>query len=591
MKSLIQNTNKTLLEKFPLVWNTRLVWMLLVALLAHLIFFALGLNAFNNPKLLQEYYADQLFIHNGMLLFSVICSVLIIVVWLIILFRNNSFKNFYPTSRWQLFVSFLIYFLVFFLNTSFYVSYILGYKTDVTDKYPDSKLQSEIETTNLAAAFLSFNPRDYTIDRRKYPSPFDTLYCETNEEQVDFTKPYLQRFNDEYQFYTVIRKFVSSASEKELGKSYLNSIYQESTSDSVTMFAYRGQVIDMSALATTEPSYYNYSDVFINQYGTFSSIFSRSYSEVDYGRGRDSAGIAMNKAVYDFLKRNDSREFKKLLTDFLAIAKELRIATNLTADNWLQLINRRNFNVEKFIENSKMPPDGNYYNNEEEMVDAIGGEADSDTVRNTPENRSKQQQFYHDRQTKYHFDAEGLRTVFGNIISIKRYDHWNFIFHFQAWLAFGLAVLLFAFRTSGLPALLFSIITGSLIAILLVLITIGLNVGDELVISYTIFTVGTIILLMPLLVLNRIKKSIQAVFINLTLAGIVPYILLFLIIVNTHQERYYQKILGDLYYKKRPDLILDILGEHLSWLLLVAGFTFILLYTAIIRKWRALPEG
>lgn len=586
MKSLIQNINKTLLEKFPLIWNTRLVWMLLIGALVHLIFFALGLNAFNDPTLLQEYSASHLFVSNGMLWFSIICSVLILVVWLIVLFKNNSFKNFYPTSRWQLFASFCIYFAVFLLNTSFYASYIFGYRTDVRDRYPDSRLQSEIATSNLAAAFLSFNPRDYTIDQRKYPSPFDTLYCETDEDQIDFNKPYLQRFNDEYQFYTVIKKTIIATDEGDFQKYYAQSIKETAISDSVKMFAYRGQVIDMSAIANATPSYYNYSGILMGRYRTVNSIFG-SLPRRYYEQSEDSAGVIMNREVYDFLKRNKNEEFRKLFTDFLAIAKELRIANNLTTDGWLQLIDRNNFNVQKFIDNSKIQPGDNFGY----VTDVEVEGADTDTGRNTSENRNKQQQFYQDRRTKYYFDAEGMGTAFSNIDSIKHHDYWSLIFRVQVWLAFGLAILLFAFRTSGLPSLLFSIIAGTVIAILLTLITIGLDVDDSLVVSYMVFTIGTSILLMPLIFLKKIKKNIQSVFVNLTLAGIVPYIFLALYIINTHQERYYQKLFGDMYYKKRPDLILDILGENLGWILLAAGFAFILLYTAVIKKWKALPEG
>ncbi|MBX2922466.1 MAG: hypothetical protein KF746_09765 [Chitinophagaceae bacterium] len=594
MKSIVQNINKTLLEKLPLIWNTRLLWMVLITALVHLIFFILGINVFRKPELLQEYFAYEIYAHNGTLLFSIVCSVLIIVVWLILLFRHNSFKNYYPTSRWQLFGSFAIYFILFFLSTTFYTSYALGYTLYLNKKYPDAKLTEQINTANLAAAFLSVNPADYTIDNRKYPSPFDSLYCETKEEQIDFNKPYLQRFNDEYQFYTVVKKLVPASNYKNLGNAYINSIYQENISDSLVMFAYRGEVVDVSSIANTEVSYYNYSRILFDQHLGGEVYFSRGRSYREGYHGKDSGGISLNKEVYELLKRNDASELKRLLTSFLNAAAELNIRTNLSVDNWLSLINRDSFTVEKFIENSKMQIDEQGNPETEgltEMVadDAIAG-LPMDTIRNTPENRSKQQQFYRDRKTGFYFDADGLDTAFGNIVSIKLHNYRDFLFHFQCWLAFGLSILLFIFRTSGLSPLLFSIITAIVISILITLLTMSLSINDALSIFYIVFTAGTAILLMPLLFLKQVKKQVQAVFINITLAGIVPYILLILLIINQHQENYYQKILGDLYYKKKPDFIFDILGENLSCLLLAAGFIFVLLYTTIIKRWKALPE-
>lgn len=42
MKSIIQNINKTLLEKLPLIWVTRAVWVLLIAGMVHVLFFYNG---------------------------------------------------------------------------------------------------------------------------------------------------------------------------------------------------------------------------------------------------------------------------------------------------------------------------------------------------------------------------------------------------------------------------------------------------------------------------------------------------------------------------------------------------------------------
>lgn len=594
MKSFFQHINKTLLEKFPLVWNTRLVWMLLIAALVHILFFALGLNAFNDPALLQEYYAANLYLHNGMLSFSIVCSILIVVVWLIILFRNNSFKNYYPSSRWQLFASLLFYFIIFFFSTSFYISYIIGYKIEIADRYPDSRVKAELKTTNLAAAFLSFNPGLYTIDQRHYPSPFDTLYCETKEDQVDFSKPYLQRFNDEYQFYTTFSKTISRTDNKKYSNAHINSISRTTISDSLEKFVYRGQVVDVSAFANAEPSYFNYSHTFLDEHGAGDFMYTRYYQDDVYQSESSPRAVAMNKEVYDFLKRNNTEEFKKLFTSFLDIGKERHIATNLTPDKWLLLINRNNFTVEKFIENSKFPRSKQNEQGGDEFAEVIADEAPDpqyrDTTRNTPENRSRQEQFYKDRQTDYHFDADALQNTFRNIYSIKYNDH-DFILHFQIWLTFGLSLVLFIYRTTGLPALLFSLITTAVISILVSLVVLGLQLNDSLSISYIIFVIGTGILLTPLLFLKKVKKSVQGIFVNISLAGFVPYLLLILGIIQQHQERYYQKLFGDDYYKLKPDFIFDIIGESLSYWLLAAGFIFVFAYTAIIKKWKALPEG
>lgn len=586
MQSFIQHINKTLLEKFPLIWNTRLLWMMIIALLTHAIFYVLGLHTFTDTRLLQQYNAERIYIQNGILMLSIVCSVLMIVVWLVILFRNNSFKNYYPTSRWQLFFSFVIYFIILFSSSTFYTSYICGCKTYIINRYPDKKFKKLIETSNLAATFLSFSQENYTIDKRGYPAPFDTLYCETKEDQVDFNKPYLQRFNDEYQFYTIIEKRIPTTNDKALSDAAENSIYRRYINDSITLFAYRGEVVDVSSIVNTELSYYNYSYTFFNNYRGTSSYYSTDVYDGNAYRLNDKSFIEMNKKVYNFLKKNDATEFKKLFTSFLDAAKEFSIETNLTQDKWLSLINRNNFTVEKFITNGSMQLESEYSEG-----DDVAATTDGQKARDTPENRSKKEQFYKDRKTSYYFDASSLQTVYDNITSIKSYSYWHTTFHFQCWLAFGLSILLFVFRATGLPALLFSIIASTVISILLALLMMSLHIKDEIAMAYIVFAIGTAILLTPLLLLKSLKKPIQSIFINITLVGIIPYILLILAIIQLHQERYYRKLLGDDYYKHKPDLIFDILGEHLSYILLAAGFIFVLVYTTVIKKWKALPEG
>ena len=43
-----------------------------------------------------------------------------------------------------------------------------------------------------------------------YPSPFDTLYCETDDDKIDFSKPYEKYLDSYYQFYTVKRQSIQT---------------------------------------------------------------------------------------------------------------------------------------------------------------------------------------------------------------------------------------------------------------------------------------------------------------------------------------------------------------------------------------------
>jgi len=118
-----------LLERYPLIWNTKLVQMLFFALCAHVFFFLWGFSraATENPKY-TYYNITELFWGTPVIL-TFIISLLLLVYWLMQLSKNNAFKNFYPSSPLKLFWQFIQYFIIVFACISFYISFVLGVKT------------------------------------------------------------------------------------------------------------------------------------------------------------------------------------------------------------------------------------------------------------------------------------------------------------------------------------------------------------------------------------------------------------------------------------------------------------------------------
>ena len=133
---------KYLLEHYPAIWNTHVVLLLPLILLSHLVFFALGFIMLTDSTLGISYYPwGNLF--NGLpMLLNFIIIVLLLVGWLIYLFRNNAFERFYPVSRWQLFWRFVVYFAVIGGITSSSFSFMAGEKAKVYWRYTDSYIHS-----------------------------------------------------------------------------------------------------------------------------------------------------------------------------------------------------------------------------------------------------------------------------------------------------------------------------------------------------------------------------------------------------------------------------------------------------------------
>jgi len=592
MKTFIHKTNQYLLERFPNIWNTRLFWMLLAALVLHLIFFVFGFFTLSNPKLLQERYVEMLFFENGSVFLSIVISVLLLVAWLIFMFKNNAFKNFYPTNKLKLFGQFLSYLIIVFACTTFYISYQYGMKAYIASNYPDAQITKEIQIANDAALFLSEDLTDYTINNRRYPKPFYDLFCENRTKFIDYDKSYLSFEDDDYQFYTLRTEEapISDAYNRFNSIGFENSgfVYSK-TSDSIRTFFFKDSVVNVQNIIKTQrPSYYNMSSTFfVSRNDTLMDDDYKydynymDYSEYDYAY-RASFSIRhqlRNKRNYELLKRNDKAEIKQLMEDFLSFSDGYKIDHNLTAKTWLDLVyHPDNFEVKNFIRDRSKD--------------------DYDFGNPVAVERTKTQEFYYDRITDFHYENVALRNVFENIEDIKASDPLDSI-HVFMWIAFFFASIIFIFRVTGLKQLLFSIITVGVLTLFVALISALLfylmRSNDDVAvyfISYFTLILGSIILLIPICFSKRIKKLVVAICVNISIIGFPLYLFLIMGIISMHQN---DACLADStnYYKNdyRCDTLMNSLEFNWSWILFFAGILFLFFYSKVIKNWKSLPEG
>lgn len=595
MKTYISKLNQHLLEKYPNIWNTKIVWMLAISLLIHLFFYIFGLLSLVDVELLHERNAVSNFFDNGAIFFSIIITVLLLVVWLLNLFKNNAFKAYYPTSRLKLFGQFFSYFIIIFCASTFYYSYMFGVKTYISSTYENHTITSEIKTTNNGALFFSKTLGNYTIDKLRYPDPFNDIYCETEHAQIDFNKAYLELFHYNYQFYS-LNQLELKDSEIYIDSIHGGFVYQKSR-DSSTVYFYKDSVIDVSdKIRTTQPSYFNYSKTFYTSKnkGDYPGFFDlNSYSHYSYYNNNQTYSRKVrlrNKKNYELLTRNNSNEIKQLLADVLDVSNTYKIKHNLTAEEWFKLIyHPDNFELTSFIRNE---PKLNY----EEDTLPIDYENIIDF--DTNNDRTEEEQFFKDHITDYYIDSSSLYNVFENIEEIKNEDIVSENIHIFLWISFCIATLIFIFRVTGLRELLFSVITVGVlmltVSLLTALFAYSSNLTDNSVgyfILYLTLIIGAIILLIPLFYASKLKKTIVGICLNISIAGFALYVLLIIGIISLHQDDACRALYkyGERY--KNCFVLIERLGLYLSYILLIIGFIFIYLYSNTIKKWRALPEG
>ncbi|WP_407556815.1 hypothetical protein [Winogradskyella sp. 4-2091] len=599
MKKLIYNINQYLLERYPTIWNTRLVWMLLSALLLHLLFFVFGFFTLTNPEILHDYNIKDIFFKNGTVYFTIMVSVLLLVVWLIYMFKNNGFKNFYPTSNLKLFGQFLSYIVIIYSCSTFFLSYNYGVKSYIAFKYPDVQVSKEIEIANDMAMFFSENVSDYTIDRRNYPKLFYDLYCETTEEFIDHSLSYEEFAGEKYQFYSIKTKEIPTKDQHR----YISNEYSEDTTllspvytkelDSTIILYLKDTVVNIKPfIKTIKPSFYNASTSFyISRNDTlFNTLEANQYNKIshsvnlDYNRyDNEKTSIRQfyrNKRNAELLDRSNKKEINTLIDDFLKISDAYKIPHNLTAKKWTDLVYQpNNFEVKHFIRTG--PKDNFTFDSEGYTYE-----------------RTKFEQFYVDRVTNHFYSNASLKNVFDNIEDIKASTPFADSIHFFMWFAFFFTSIILMFRTTGIKPLLFAVITVGVIGLAVALLGTTLSYlivpNDDItsyVILYFLLILATLILLIPITFSDRFHKLIIGICVNISIIGFPLYLLLITGIISTHQEDACRA--REDYYTSgyQCHTIFDWLEVNWSFFYFVAAIVFLLFYARIIKKWKALPEG
>ena len=586
MKKIIYKINQYLLENHPIVWNTKLVWTVSSALILHILFFIFGFLAITNPEILHEYGAKSIFFENGSLFISIILSILILVIWLIFLFKNNAFKSFYPTSRLKLFKQFLIYLIITFLSTTFYISYNFGVKSYIAFKYDNERVEKDIATSNAAALFFSKNIADYTINERRYPHPFNTLYCETYEGSDAYNDSLRLSFLDyQYRFYTLYKKeggLYQGLSDPD----YKGFVYHI-TKDTVRTYFYKDSIFDASNFVqTANPSYFNYSKIFylskkerlkydniqygVNEYN--------DYEYYNYQQDFNKNNELWNKAGYDLLNRNNPGEIKQILADFLTVCDTYEIKHNLITDNWFNLVYHPNdhFELKHLIRNKPK---------EEIQFEPV-------------EPKTAMAAFYKNHITDYYLDHDSLYKVFNNIEEIKESNPFLESIHFFIWFAFFFSALIFMFRITGLKPFLFTIISIGILVVFVTLLTVLYTYinkynqeNTKYFLSYLTFILGTVILYIPIYYARRIKKLIVAICLNTSIIGFTLYIFLIITIISLHQSDACIKNYTINFNNEDCFNLLDSLGINWSYVLFIINLLFIYIYSGVIKNWKALPEG
>ena len=301
--------NKYILERFPTMWNTHFIWMLLMCLLTHSLFWVLGYASLD-IDVLKEYGIQNQFFKGGYFSFYVILGLLLLIYFSLRYFTHNPFKHFYPVSQWYFWKIFGQLFLVFLLFGSVFISFENGVKQKVKKIAPIESVSIDADKIMLAQPFLYNQISDYLITKRSYPEPFpcaeisgfvvgyDSINSYEKKHGIVTTKPYVFLNGTSYQFGKTTEKRIDSCKSETV----LDSIFDVS-----------------KVYGLAEYSLYNYSGENINSnYRNYNAVEQEEKDE-------------LTKKIHKWYKTKDSAAIAKTIEDVKLVCKKYNISELLDA--------------------------------------------------------------------------------------------------------------------------------------------------------------------------------------------------------------------------------------------------------------------
>ena len=355
---MFKKINQTLITKYPLIWNLKLIWILFAAISLNLIAFINGFLLFNQKSQLQESQLFRGFLDQGIIIYYVLVAIIILIIWLYFYIKNNRFKSFFPTSRNYLFKEFLAVFLIFFLFSYLPNSFKSGVKLRVANYISNDQFEKDIDIINRAQPFTLQYNFGYSNYSRNLPVPiFDslvseketkTLYFQNKKEYEKMNKrsynPFLTPYFRNDEFEQLLKNHFDDRKSYQLisfSTSYVPLNRVKKTDDYLPD-------IQEATMAVEEPDYYNTMTVdsvtaAVNNdkpeiYYNLSSLYN--YSDLAFQNVKDST---LNHKYYDeqliaLLQKNDRKAIESLLNNYTDLLNNHEIGYQFKHKKWIDYL-------------------------------------------------------------------------------------------------------------------------------------------------------------------------------------------------------------------------------------------------------------
>ncbi len=575
----IKKLNKYLIEHFPTIWNTRLVWMVGIAMLVHIVFFIMGYTSVNSQKdIASRYSLESFYFSSSVVFIGILTSIIIILIWIIYYLKNNAFKNLYRLKKGTLFLQFSIIIFIIFINITQFYSFSSGLKLKIKSSYDWEVIDKDIKEFNKLSVFLLKKKSEYRIDHKMYPAPFPLESSDDKYERlgrtIDTTKAYFLYRTYYYQFYKLdhdkIAEDLKEKPYKEINESH--------------NFAYR-EVFD------------------VKEYKHLIAGSLLNYSGILFRHGQDD--LEKKERIQFFeeqLNKRDENVIKENINAFYKLAQKYDIKHNLNTKDWLSLINTENNYLFKEPILDYKPSDRDKERLKEDYYRTV---PTTDTVSLLKRNKKELMMLKRYPTTKdgnsvliprskLEYFSEIPYCDLGRLDYFFKNTHEAYFGKPQKEILYGIIIislviglLLFLFKVTDIKTILLSIVSGSVLLVIITILIEYLSYFKDYVgktyIEITVFLIFGLGILTASIISFRMRwnKLITAILFSLAVF-IIP--LIFVALTGL-----YSRYIRDT-YEVRKDEFLIWFDDYGFWVVILIWILCIALFTAPIRKWKGLPK-
>ena len=544
----MKKINKYLIENYPLIWNTKIVWMILILLGAHILFYVSGFLSYSEPKDLNTYSLFGKYFKNGALWIGILLSILVFILWLNKYFKQNAFKSFYPKTNRSLYMEFVWIFIICFMNISFYISYTEGLRQSVSNSITMEELAREVDIVNKGEVFTLRN--SYQYNERCVPVPaFDSLVSEEEVLKLYVKNRVKNSYADEW-------KDVNPADYLQY-KDRLPQPYYNNIEFTVLLALHFPNRVPMETVqerigTTKEANMEVVVETLYDRYYSVTeglrSLYHYCYLPVAFHSDKNREYYAQHRA--DLLQNERKEEIEKILNDYTALAEKYEISYRFEDAKWIDYVYNPPYYFIDYDLSQDM--DYDYYNDSYKKIDHIGYEL-SYSMKNLVESKS-------------------------NVISLESVL-------VLLYLALFFSILIYTFRMTSLRIWLMSFV-GAIIVMFIygAIIAFGFIIGIGG--SSGLWTVNLSLIFILIfwaitfycLKIGKGKKT-AGMFLNfsiLTLPAIFP------LLTFIYQDKLSYK---HPHYEWISDHVAELFTINIG-----AFFLLLLLVVPVIKKWKSLPE-